>query len=83
MPLVGSRSGIHLPTVEGYTSISTSSAISTMFKDYAIFTDKCINRRISTTAVIDVSLDELKDLANDLWTIHDNFSEDRDSPLEA
>ena len=79
MPL-GSRSGIAdtsgiLPTVEGYTSISTSSAISTMFEDYALFADKCINRRTSA-ALIDVSLDDLKDLANDLWTIHDNFSED-------
>ena len=82
MPL-GSGSGIAdtlgtLPTVEGYTSISTSSAISTMFEDYALFTDKCINRRTSA-ALIDVSLDDLKDLANDLWTIHDNFS--KDSPL--
>ena len=78
MPL-GSRSGItdtlgNLPTVESYTSISTSSATSTMFKDYALFTDKCINRRTSS-ALIDISLDDLKDLANDLWTIHDNFSE--------
>ena len=64
-----------LPTVESYTSISTSSATSTMFESYALFADKCINRRIST-ALIDVSLDDLKDLANDLWTIHDNFSED-------
>jgi hypothetical protein len=46
-----------------------------MFEDYAIFTDKCINRR-TPIALIDVSLDDLKDLANDLWTIHDNFSED-------
>jgi len=76
---LGSNSGIAdtglLPTMESYTSISTSSAISTMFEDYAIFTDKCINRRTSV-ALIDVSLDDLKDLANDLWTIHDNFSED-------
>ena len=76
---MASKSGIAdtgiLPTVESYTSISTSSAISTMFEDYAIFTDKCINRRTST-ALIDVSIDDLKDLANDLWTIHDNFSED-------
>jgi len=65
-----------LPTVEGCTSISTSSATSEMFENYAIFTDKCINRRTSAVALIDVSLDDLKDLANDLWTIHDNFSED-------
>jgi protein misato len=75
----GSKSGIAdtgiLPTVESYSSISTSSAISTMFEDYATFTDNCINRRTSV-ALIDVSLDDLKDLANDLWTIHDNFSED-------
>ena len=80
-----SRSGIAdtsgiLPTVEGYTSISTSSAISTMFKDYALLTDKCINRRISA-ALIHVSIDDLKDLANDLWTIVDNFYSE-DSPLE-
>ena len=67
---LGSRSGIvdtlgNLPTVESYTSISTSSAISTIFQDYARFTDKCINRRTSA-ALFDVSLDDLKDLANDL-----------------
>lgn len=76
---LGSRSGIAdtgiLPTAESYTSISTSSATSTMFEDYALFTDKCINRRTSA-ALMDVSLDDLKDLANDLWTIHDNFSEE-------
>ena len=64
-----------LPTVESYTSLSTSSAISKMFEDYAVFIDKCINRRTSA-ALIDFSLDDLKDLANDLWTIHDNFLDD-------
>lgn len=51
-----------------------------MFKDYALLTDKCINRRISA-ALIHVSIDDLKDLANDLWTIVDNFYSE-DSPLE-
>ncbi|KAF8805003.1 tubulin nucleotide-binding domain-like protein [Phlegmacium glaucopus] len=69
----------NLPTVEAYTSISTSSATSELFKSYALFTDKCIKRRTSAVASIDVSLDDLKDLANDLWTIHDNFSGDGQS----
>jgi hypothetical protein len=72
---IADTSGI-LPTMEGYTSISTSSVTSTMFQSYVLFTDKCISRRTSTTALIDISLDDLKDLANDLWTIYDNFSED-------
>lgn len=68
-----------LPTVEAYTSISTSSATSKMFESYALFTDKCVNHRTSAVTLIDISLDDLKDLANDLWTIHDNFSEDEQS----
>ena len=64
-----------LPTVKAYTSISTSSATSETFESYALFIDKCINRRSSAVALMDVSSDDLKDLANDLWTIHDNFSE--------
>ena len=50
-----------------------------MFEKYALFIDKCISHRTCAVALVDISLDDLKDLANDLWTIHDNFSEDNQS----
>lgn len=49
-----------------------------MFEGYAIFIDKCISRRTTSIASIDVSLDDLKELANDLWTMHDNSSGETD-----
>jgi hypothetical protein len=50
-----------------------------MFENIALFAEKCKNRRTSAIALLDISSDDLKDLANDLWTIHDNFSEDSQS----
>jgi len=43
-----------------------------------MFIDKCLSRRTTSLASIDVSLDDLKELANDLWTMHDNSSGETD-----
>ena len=43
-----------------------------------MFIDKCIKRRTTSLTGIDISLDDLKELANDLWTMHDNSSEETD-----
>ncbi|PPQ91103.1 hypothetical protein CVT25_013141 [Psilocybe cyanescens] len=63
-------------TVEVYSSLSSSSNTSKIFEKYALFIETCIKRRTTSTASIDIHLDDLKDLANDLWTMHDNSSED-------
>jgi len=60
------------------SSLSTSSNLTALFEDYAVFIDKCIKRRTTSLTAIDISLDDLKELANDLWTMHDNSSEETD-----
>ncbi|KAK0472500.1 mtDNA inheritance protein Dml1 [Armillaria novae-zelandiae] len=73
-PLSWSRSG---PTpVETFSSVSTSSGTARMFADYAKFVDSTLRRR--TLGVVSDEIDDLKELANDLWTVHDNFSTDGD-----
>ncbi|SJL14424.1 uncharacterized protein ARMOST_17881 [Armillaria ostoyae] len=73
-PLSWSRSG---PTpVEMFSSVSTSSGTARMFADYAKFVDSTLRRR--TLGVVSDEIDDLKELANDLWTVHDNFSTDDD-----
>ncbi|KAK0472827.1 mtDNA inheritance protein Dml1 [Armillaria luteobubalina] len=73
-PLSWSRSG---PTpVEMFSSVSTSSGTARMFADYAKFVDSTLRRR--TLGVVSDEMDDLKELANDLWTVHDNFSTDGD-----
>lgn len=73
-PLSLSRSG---PTpVEMFSSVSTSSGTARMFADYAKFVDSTLRRR--TLGVVSDEIDDLKELANDLWTVHDNFSTDSD-----
>ncbi|KAK0451190.1 mtDNA inheritance protein Dml1 [Desarmillaria tabescens] len=75
-PLSWSRSG---PTpVELFSSVSTSSGTARMFADYAKFVDSTLRRR--TLSFVSDDIEDLKELANDLWTVYDNFStEDEDS----
>ncbi|KAF7365631.1 MtDNA inheritance protein Dml1 [Mycena venus] len=52
------------------------------FSGYAQFLDDNIRRRknIVENAGIDLDLDEMGDLANDLWTLHDNVGGETDDP---
>lgn len=64
-----------LPTTEVFSSMSTSSNTAKYLEGYALFMEKSAQRHTTAIASMDISLDDLKDLANDLWTIHDNASE--------
>ncbi|KAF8957165.1 mtDNA inheritance protein Dml1 [Flammula alnicola] len=67
-----------LPTTELYSSISASSNTGKSFEEYALLLDKCVKGRTPSIASLDISLDDLKELANELWTMHDNASEGTD-----
>ncbi|KAF8200179.1 mtDNA inheritance protein Dml1 [Pholiota molesta] len=64
-----------LPTTEVFSSMSTSSNTAKYLGGYALFIEKAAQRHTTAIASMDISVDDLKDLANDLWTIHDNASE--------
>lgn len=47
-----------------------------MFADYAKVAQTCVDRRkIGILPGLVDSLDDIKELVNDLWTIHDGYSE--------
>jgi hypothetical protein len=61
-----------------FSSIATSSQTAELFSTYAAFATDCIKRN----ALGSVDVDELREIANDLWTLHDNFAEGGDEGLE-
>lgn len=64
--------------VQSYTSLTNSSNVSRDLEKYALFVEGCVKRRGPVIASLDVPLDDLKDLANDLWTMHDNSAVEND-----
>ncbi|KAG7086082.1 hypothetical protein E1B28_003598 [Marasmius oreades] len=52
-----------------FSSLSVSPAISSIFADYARFVSKCVEQRRGWVE----DHDGLKELVNDLWTIHDGY----------
>ncbi|KAF8225980.1 tubulin nucleotide-binding domain-like protein [Tricholoma matsutake] len=58
-----------------FSSIASSSSTGTLFSTYAISIEGCLKRGpIAETVGMDK--DELRELANDLWSLHDNFHDD-------
>lgn len=58
-----------------FSSIASSSSTGTLFSTYAISIEGCLKRGpIAETVGMDK--DELRELANDLWSLHDNFYDD-------
>jgi len=55
-----------------YSSIATSSSSAGFFSTYAVLIETCLKRR-PTSEAVGIDSDELKELANDLWSMHDNF----------
>lgn len=53
------------------SSLTTTSATSSLFSNYATFIERCVKRKTDTGTGIEP--DDLKDLANELWTLHDNY----------
>lgn len=53
--------------------LSTSNDLAHMFKNYASFVDASIRRRTAGITSMGIDLDDMRELANDLWTIHDGY----------
>lgn len=44
-----------------------------MFKEYASFLDRSLRRRTASIMSADIEIDEIRELVNDLWVIHDQY----------
>ncbi|KAK1222748.1 mtDNA inheritance, partitioning of the mitochondrial organelle [Marasmius sp. AFHP31] len=60
-----------------FSSLSATAGTGTLFADYARFVSKCVEQRRGsalTHGLVD-DLDDLRELANDLWTIRDGYDD--------
>lgn len=57
-----------------FSSIATSSSSATLFSTYAASIETCLKRR-PTAEAVGIDKDGLKELANDLWSLHDKFND--------
>ena len=55
-----------------FSSISMSKNTSRRFERYATFIDKCTKRQPHMALSMGLTSDDMRELANDLWSIHDN-----------
>ncbi|KAJ3800617.1 Misato segment II tubulin-like domain-containing protein [Lentinula aff. detonsa] len=64
-----------LPSATLFSSLSTSSSTAEMFSEYATYLQACVDRRKTgiLPGLVETS-DDIKELVNDLWTIHDGYS---------
>ena len=76
-PTKGRSSTALLPTATVLSSVSASPNITKSLNGYALLVENCVARRSSLLPSIGVSLDDLKDLANDLRTMRDNALENQ------
>lgn len=61
-----------------FSSLTTSSAMARIFSRYAAFVER-LRKRPSAAAAIDfLDVDDWRELANDLWTLHDNYGGELD-----
>ncbi|KAJ7599384.1 mtDNA inheritance protein Dml1 [Mycena floridula] len=65
-------------SLELFSTLSVDSSNATMFSDYAVFLGKYIEQQgsggLSARQDEDLGIGEMKELVNDLWTIHDNYT---------
>lgn len=77
---LGKNNLIRRPGVLATTPVLSSIAISTstaaLFASYARLVEQCLRRVSSTDVIPGVDRDEMKELANDLWTLHDGYVDD-------
>jgi hypothetical protein len=59
-------------SVPGVSSLTTTSLTSALFSNYATFVDRCLKRKTDTGTGVET--DDLRDLVNELWTLHDTYS---------
>jgi hypothetical protein len=62
-----------LPSTAMMSSVTTSNRTASLFGNYARLLDSCVRGGVTISEALE--RDCLKELANDLWTIHDNFAE--------
>ncbi|KAJ6554978.1 Misato segment II tubulin-like domain-containing protein [Mycena vulgaris] len=65
-----------------FASIGATSGTAAFFSGYAIFLEDCTRRKIAVENA-GIDLDEMGDLANDLWTLHDNAGGETDGTSDA
>ncbi|KAF9257995.1 tubulin nucleotide-binding domain-like protein [Marasmius fiardii PR-910] len=68
---VGDKGGVEPLGI--FSSLVVSPTIGSIFADYARFVSKCVQDRRGEGADDRDGLDELKEVVNDLWTIHDGY----------
>lgn len=57
----------------------TTSQTADLFSTYAVFVEGCVKK--NSEVMPGFEHDDLKDLVNDLWTLHDNFSDGKDEAV--
>ncbi|KAF8990150.1 mtDNA inheritance protein Dml1 [Cyathus striatus] len=63
-------------TTKALSSVTSSTTTASLLKERAIFIEACVKRRAGAVVASGIESDELKDLVNDLWTMHDNHIDD-------
>ncbi|THU90558.1 tubulin nucleotide-binding domain-like protein [Dendrothele bispora CBS 962.96] len=65
------------PSVTSISSLSSTNEMASFFAAYAKYIEECVDRRKSGEQLSGIDdPDLLKELANDLWTMHDGYSID-------
>ena len=62
----------HTPNIQMTSSISTTSKTTMLLGKHAEFVEKCVKRRVD----VGMEVDEVKELASELWTMHDAYAGD-------
>ncbi|TFK50599.1 tubulin nucleotide-binding domain-like protein [Heliocybe sulcata] len=65
-------------TARCLSSLYSSSATSEIFSVRASFIDDCIKRKRDMAGIVGIEIDELRELANDLWAMHDAYHDEGD-----
>ncbi|KAJ7101530.1 Misato segment II tubulin-like domain-containing protein [Mycena belliarum] len=78
LPLSGPSGLLSRPkSTSVFASIAATSRSGNLFSGYARFLEQCTRRKISMENA-GIDFDEMGDLANDLWTLHDNAGGEMD-----
>jgi hypothetical protein len=74
------RTGVLMParSTPMFSSITTSSQTADLFFEYSTFIENCVKRKSAVHVTVGLDMDEMKDLVNDLWTLHDNYGDGGD-----
>ncbi|TFK19554.1 tubulin nucleotide-binding domain-like protein [Coprinopsis marcescibilis] len=62
-----------VPAAKGISALSTSDSLASFLKGYASFAEEQLRRK-SAAALNLVDIDDLRELVQDLWSIHDTYS---------